>query len=366
MAQNQKYKRFIECRIPGTACNFRCTYCVNSQVKDVKNRTLVRFKYPPNIVGEALSQKRIGGCAYINVCGIGETLLSSQVPLYIKEMLLQGHYVNVYTNGVINDAFLRFSNFHKDLLNQLSFSFSLHYFELIKTGTMQMFFANFHKMKELGCSVVCNLVLDDSYLPYVDVIKNECIKNLGALPQVSFPKKVNLKKNYTALTGNLALIEKFGDSFNSQYFNLTKKYFDYNRKLFCYAGAWSFYLNLENGNISKCYGHAIRQNIFRNTRSKIKFSAVGNHCCSKTCGAGLMLPQGLVPELKVGSYIMMKDRPESNWYTEKYKIFLSQQLHMNNEEYTMVHKKIINIIHILENYLLAVINLMRGLLEKRL
>jgi MoaA/NifB/PqqE/SkfB family radical SAM enzyme len=344
-----RYKLFIECNVPGSACNLKCSYCYVAQMDSLTNRTIIKYNYPPDIVGKALSKKRIGGCAYINVCGAGETLLSQKLPEYIREMLLQGHYVNVYTNGTVNSTFKFFNDFSDELLQRLSFSFSLHWLELIKNNLLQKFFNNFNKMKALGCSVVCNMVLDDSYLPHIEAIKESCLLNIGAYPQISFPKKENQKNNYTELCHNREITEKIGDSFNSPYFSFTKKYFNYDRKYFCYAGAWSFTLNLENGNIAKCYHHAIKQNIFKNPDRKIKFEAVGNRCRSKCCGGGLLLPQGLVPELNVCSYIELKDRPEANWYTRRYKDFLSQQLVVNNKEYTLLQKKIVNIVHPISN-----------------
>ena len=205
-------------------------------------------------------------------------------------------------------------------------------------------------MKKVGCSTVCNMVLDDSYLPYAEEIKAECLKNIEAFPQISFPKKENKGRNYTELCKNRDSSEKIGDTFNSSYFDFTKKYFNYNKKSFCYAGAWSFTLNLETGDIAKCYRHARRQNIFKDVNSRIKYAAVGNHCLSNCCGGGLMLPQGLVPELNVCSYVAIKDRPEANWYTKRYKDFLSQQLFMNNDEYSLMRKRYINIIHAVDNF----------------
>jgi hypothetical protein len=344
-----KYKIFIECVVPGTSCNLKCPYCYVTQLSNSTKKTMIQYHYSPNIVGKALSQKRIGGCAYINVCGAGETLLSQKLPEYIREILLQGHYVNIYTNGTVNGSFELFSRFPSELLERLSFSFSLHWLELLRTNLLQDFFNNFNKMKTLGCSVVCNMVLDDSYFSHTEEIKASCLKNIGAYPQISFPKKANKKTDYTELCSDRKTTEEIGGTFNSPYFDFTKIYFNYNRKKFCYAGAWSFILNLENGNVAKCYQHAVMQNIFKNIDRKIKFEAVGNRCCAKCCGGGLLLPQGLVPELDICSYIELKDRPEAHWYTERFKEFLSQQLMENHEEYTPTKKLTVNILHPLTN-----------------
>ena len=66
------YKRFIECGVPGTACNLRCSYCYVGQKatftnQDLIHRTMIKYRYAPAIVGKALAKERLGGCAYINV-----------------------------------------------------------------------------------------------------------------------------------------------------------------------------------------------------------------------------------------------------------------------------------------------------------
>ncbi len=199
-----KYVRFIEVGVSGMACNFKCNYCYVSQLETPSN-DVAKFEYSPEHIGKALRKERVGGLAYINICGHGETLISKDLPRIIYEILKQGHYVNIYTNGTLTSRFDEIlAIVPKNDLIRLSFAFSFHYLELKRLDKLDTFFSNFNKMKSNGCSVVANMVLDDCYLPYAEEIKEISIKNLGAFPQISFPKKNN-KRHVLFCKGSLAL-----------------------------------------------------------------------------------------------------------------------------------------------------------------
>lgn len=339
-----QYNKFIEITVPGTACNLKCDYCYISQLNNVSLKDVAKFQHTPGHIGHALRKDRIGGTAYINICGSGETLIPKEIPAIINEFLKQGHYVNVYTNGVLTNRLEEILQLASPQDRaRLSISFSFHYLELVRLNLLDRFFSNFNKMKQAGCSVIVNMVLADSYLPHIDTIMELSLKNLGALPQVSFPKKNSRGKNWLPLCADLQKTYSAGTAFDSPYMQFTKKYYNYSRKRFCYAGAWSFYLDLASGWISKCYGHRHFQNIYDDTDKPIRYSAVGNFCLSKQCGGGLFLPQGIVPSLKCPSYPSIKDRPEANWYTPRYKQFLSQQLTKANRQYSAAEKIAANI-----------------------
>lgn len=96
-----KIKRFIECLIPLTICNLKCSYCYVSQ-ENRKTQQPANFLYSPYIIGRALSRERLGGICYISMCGAGETLLAKEMPDITYNLLKEGHYVNITTNGTIS------------------------------------------------------------------------------------------------------------------------------------------------------------------------------------------------------------------------------------------------------------------------
>lgn len=335
----QKYKKFIECLVPGSVCNFKCHYCYIAQLNGTEHRDTATFPYSPETIAYALRPERIGGLAYINICGVGETLIPKEIPDIVEKILEYGHYVNIYTNGTMTRAVENLCGIRRELRERLCFSFSLHWLELIRTGKLDIYFSNLKKVRAAGCSIVSNLVLDDAYLPYVEEIKERCKKEIGAYPQVSFPKKANRNGNYSSLTTDEKRLYAAAEGFDSPYFRFTEKYYNYDRKKFCYAGMWSFHLNLSTGDVHKCYGGRKIQNIFKNLESPIQENPVGTHCPCSACGGGLLLPMGLVPEIHAPSYCALKNREGAEWYTPALKKFLSQQLNENNVQLFGFEKK---------------------------
>lgn len=69
-----RIKRYLECYIPVTTCNLRCSYCYVAQ-QGLFSQTPPRFEHSAQEVRRALSKKRMGGTCAINFCAGGETLI---------------------------------------------------------------------------------------------------------------------------------------------------------------------------------------------------------------------------------------------------------------------------------------------------
>lgn len=339
-----KIKRFIECYVPVTACNLRCSYCYIIQENRRKGQ-LPNFQYSPEHIGKALSKERLGGIAYINLCGAGETLLPKEMKEIIENLLMQGHYVNVTTNGTISQRFDEILKIPKKLLSHLHFAFSFHYIELKKRNLLDVFFNNINKIRPY-CSFLVQLNLCDEYINELDNIKQICLKEVGALPQVAATRdEKNSKKIefYTKLPKEKYI--EIGKSFNSPLFDFTIKNFMVNRrKDFCYAGDWSFILNLENGNIKKCYAEKETQNIFKDINAPIKFEALGCLCDSPYCvNSSHFMSLGIIPSIETPTYGQLRNRKEANWYKKEMSDFLNTKLYETNKKYNFIKKSIVNI-----------------------
>lgn len=140
-----KIKRFIECLLPVTACNLKCPYCYIIQ-REKRNLEIPKLKYSPEIIGQALRKERFGGVCYFSICGAGETLIPDYTIDIVKEILKQGHFVNITTNGTLNNRFDEIIKLDKDLRKKLNISFSLHYLELIRLNKLEDFFKNVKKV----------------------------------------------------------------------------------------------------------------------------------------------------------------------------------------------------------------------------
>lgn len=130
--------------------------------------------------------------------------------------------------------------------------------------------------------------------------------------------------------------------FKSEFFDYKMSIFGVKRKEFCYAGAWSFYLNLATGVASQCYCSFFRQNIFENLSKPIKFKPIGNNCKLEHCYNGhAFLVLGLIPELKAPTYGEIRNRKcldGTEWLRPEMKAFMNTKLFDSNKEYSSFGK----------------------------
>ncbi|MFW5886130.1 MAG: radical SAM protein [Bacteroidota bacterium] len=336
-------KRFLECLIPITACNLKCEYCY---IIHQNRRTSKKadFKYSPEQTGKALSVKRLGGVSYISITGSGETLLPKEITQIIYNILKQGHFVNITTNGTITKRHKEIINtIPPDLLKRLHFAFSIHYLELIRTNKLEVFFNNVKLMKNAGCSYLVQINLYDGYIPHWNDIKRIVKEHTGALPQVALTRD-ETKQGYSIMTNKskeeYAAIAR---EMNSPLFEFTFKNFKDKRKEFCYAGEWSGKLNMSTGKLTGCYGYGISQNIFEDINKPIKFEAIGKNCPFQFCfNSSHFMSLGVIPSLTTPSYAELRDKKEAGWYSDEMRNFLSRKLSDDNDEYSHRRKVFVN------------------------
>lgn len=341
-----KIKRFIECLLPVTACNLKCSYCYIIQ-RDKRNLKIPKLEYSPETIGKALNKDRFGGTCYFSICGAGETLIPDYTISIVREILKQGHYVNITTNGTLNNRFDEIIEMDKNLLKRLNISFSLHYLELKRLNKLNDFFENIKKIHNNGISFVLQLNLCDEYIPYIEEIKKICYENAGAWPQVAATRKEEDKLNKIELLTNLTEEEyiKEGKKFNSPLFDYTMKNFNVKRKEFCYAGDWTGTLNLQTGKLTKCYASPLGQFIFKDIQKPIKFEAIGKNCNSKFCfNSSHFMAFGVIPETKGPTYAQLRNREKANWYVSKeIEEAFNSKLNESNKEYNKIKKIKVNI-----------------------
>lgn len=118
-------KCFIECLIPETVCNLRCSYCYVIQRKG-NTGVIPDLKYPIETMRKALTKERFGGTCYFSICGAGETLAPTYTLEIVKALLENGHFVNVTTNGTLTKRFAELESWDSNLLEHLHFAFSFH------------------------------------------------------------------------------------------------------------------------------------------------------------------------------------------------------------------------------------------------
>lgn len=358
-----KITKFFECFIPVSCCNMYCEYCYVMQENRRENK-MPEFKYSPKQIGVALTKKRLGGVCYFNLCGLGETLLPKEMPDIVEAILAQGHYVNITNNGTSTKAIDKIMELPKEMLKRLSFSFSLHYLELQRLNKIDQFFENVKKVRSAGCSFVVQFNLYDGYVPHIETVKQLCLEKIGAYPQVALTRDETNDRIEILFSESFDKYRKLGESFESSLFDFTCKNFNVKRKEFCYAGQWSFILNMATGMIKACYDEKEYQDIFKDPNESIKCRPVGNYCKSKYCvNSSHFMSLGIIPELNTPTYISLRNRQNADWYSDEMKDFLSSKFVENNKEFSVVKKESIIVRNAYKKALRSIKNVVKGIIR---
>lgn len=293
----EKIKRYIHAIQGGTVCNLKCEYCYVPKINKGCPPTPIKFTYPVEHILKALSKERLGGPAFINYVGSGETFLSDKTVAIIAGLLQEGHVVSVVSNCTISKEIEKLCALPSASKDRLMVSASLHYVELKRLNLLDTYFDNLNKLKKSGISFLMTLTVGESYVPYLQEIRDICLEKVNILPFASIALDPENGWKRCAF---------YNEDIQKQIYDLfsyceasaeNDKMSSEPRKEFCYAGDWSFALNLENGYISKCFYGSSIDNIFEDLERKINFEAIGkcpSECC--VCG-GLLLGAGVIPEL---------------------------------------------------------------------
>ena len=305
------------------------------------DKALPKFLYPPEVVAKAVSQERLGGICHFNICGGGETLLPPQMTEYIRAILEQGHYVMVITNGTVTKRFNEIVHLPPDLLERLCFKFSFHYRELKERNLLECFFSNIKKVREAGCSFSLEFTPSDEDITLIEEIKQMSLEQVGAVCHVTVARDESSPSHDMPILTKMSReqYEMSWKGFDSDMFRYKLSVFGQKRKEFCYAGAWSGFLDLTTGIFRQCTSSFSQpQNIFENPSVPIKKTPIGKKCSEPHCfNAHAFLTLGLIPELDSENYAKMRNRTQvdgTEWLTPKMKSFLSNKLKHANDEYT--------------------------------
>lgn len=343
----EKIKRYIDCYVPVTTCNLRCPYCYVTNHHLFKG-PLPEFKYSPEHVRKSLSKERLGGTCLINFCADGETLLTPYLIDYVKELLLEGHFIMIVTNGTLTNRLKEYASLPSELTKHLFFKFSYHYLEFKKKNLFEQFFNNVRTVRDAGCSFTLELTPSDEAIPFIDDIKERALKELGALCHVTIARDEKDDSELPMLTklSKQEYIEKWG-TFDSELFDFKLKLFEVKRKEFCYAGDWSILLDFLTGDTRPCYFSPITQNIFENIDKPIAFQAIGPRCRSHYCYNGhSFLALGNIPSVVAPSYAEERNRicmDGTEWLRPEFKKFISSRLFESNKEYSFYRKTTIGL-----------------------
>ena len=328
-----RLKRYFDIFVPVTTCNLQCNYCYVTH-HHLASAEVKPLNYSLSHIRKALSCERLGGTCLLNFCADGETLLAPYIVKLTRELLEEGHYVMLVTNGLVTKRIKELTeDIPVELRKHLILKISFHFMELKLKGLLDKYFANVSLIERSGISFTVELTPTDDEIPYIEEIKEVCVKNLGALCHLTVAR--DERKPGIPILSALSREEyiKVWGQFDSPLFDFKMRIFGEPRKEFCYNGLWGGCISLETGSISQCYG--LRPtSIFDNPSAPIDFCPIGG-CEKAHCYNGhSWLTLGMIPELVTPAYVEMRDRVTvdgRHWVGEDMRKFLSQKLSENNE-----------------------------------
>lgn len=341
-----KLKKFIDIYIPTTVCNLKCSYCYISQLNQSGNK-VAKFKHTPEEIQKALSVERLGGICMLNMCAGGETLLSEEILPIARALCEEGHYVMIVTNGTVGKRFQEIEEWSIEQRGHLFFKFSLHYLELKRLNLLENFANNVKKARKLGCSITVEITPNDELIPYIEELKDYCLENFSALCHCTIARDDRKKGIDILSTMEVNEYKQIWEQFDSDLFKYKMSLYKVKRKEFCYAGVWSFYLNLETGDVRQCYCGSIIDNIYRDVSKPIRELPIGKNCSLAYCYNGhAFMAFGNIPGLDNITYAQLRDRmlpDNTSWLEPQMREIMECKLQNNNTEYSNLQKKIVSV-----------------------
>lgn len=330
---NTKIVKFFDTIVPVTSCNLRCDYCYLEQ-NNKKTENGIAFYHHPLYIRKALSKKRLGGCAFINFCASGETLLCNELLGIVEQLVQEGHYIQIVTNATITKKIDEFVESKIDF-SHMFFKCSFHYKELKKRNLLDVFKDNVDKIKERGGSYGIELVPTDDLIEYIDEIKSYCMDAFGALPHVTVARNESYE-DYRLLTSySHDEYRNIWGCFESPMFDFKMSNLQPLKDKKCKAGLWAAELNLSTGELYKCVHNPRLCNIYEDLEEDIYFEEIGKDCCMPYCfNNHAYLTLGLIPDVEAPTYLEMRDRVTSSgehWIKGTIGEVFSQKLYVNNE-----------------------------------
>lgn len=332
----KKIKKILLFAIPVSICNFRCHYCYLSQ-RDVSFQGIhPEMKYSPEEFKKAMSVSRIGGLAFANFCADGETLLVKNIDQYVRAFVEQGHYAEVVTNLSVTKVLDKFLAWDKQLLKHLEFKCSFHYLELRKKGLLDTFANNVRKIWEAGASATIEITPSDELIPYIEEVKEFSLKHFGALPHLTIARDDRTEGIDYLTKMDMSEYDRTWSQFSSDLWSFKKTIFGVKQTDFCYAGAWSLYINLCTGDARSCYFSESLGDVFANPTRPLPEKPVGKCSLAHCYNGHALLTLGLIPNATDVRYSNVRNRvciDDREWLQPELKAFFNTRLIESNSTY---------------------------------
>lgn len=330
-----KIKRIILMGIPMSICNFRCHYCYLAQRPEHYQGVQPQMKYSPKQIARALDKKRIGGSAFINMCADGETLLTKDIDKYIHALLRAGHYIEVVTNMTVTPMIDKILDIDAELLKHLEFKCSFHYLELQKKNMLDLFAANVQKVWKAGASANIEITPSDELIPHIPEVMEFSMRNFGALPHLTIARDDRTEGIDYLTKLPMEEYDKAWSQFGSGFWEFKKSLFGVKQTEFCYAGAWSMYVDMSTGNATQCYCGLPLGDIFANPESPLPGKPIGKCPIAHCYNGHALMTLGLIPGKYATGYGDVRNRVRadgSQWLQPELLSFFNSKLEESNKK----------------------------------
>ncbi len=329
---NSIMKKYVGIHYPATTCNLSCEYCyVRQQHEFVAPPAL---EHTPRYIRWCLSQNRLGGECLLVLCGAGETLLGDRIIDVCLELLNEGHYLHIVTNGTLTDKIRELVEKAGDAAERIIFKLSFHYNELKRRGLLDTFSANVHYLLLSKASFTVELTADDKLISQVEEIKQYSLSKFGAYPHITIARDDT--SDAIPLLTKLSMQEyyKVWSQFESHLFEIKWKF--YNIPIHnCDAGKNSLYIDINTGDVMKCLHCSSIDNIYDRNSEILEYERVGDDCVLPYCyNNHAYLSLGVCEDIDTYSFAEVRDRVTidgKHWVKKPIYDFINQKLFANNK-----------------------------------
>lgn len=332
---SDKIVKYIELHVPTWPCNFRCPYCyIGQHYADIERGRVQKFEYSPADLANAISKERVGGTALVNFCANGETLILPKNMEYIKAILETGHFVMVVTNMTQTNALKELCELPAEWRERLFLKCSFHWMELKRLGLLEQFADNVNMCWDAGISLTVEITPHDELVPEIDEIKKFSMEHFGALPHITVARDEN---NYFRRLTKYSEQEYFDiwNQFDSELFRFKSKIWGKRVHDFCYAGHWTYSVNIADGKMLCCSSGKRVGNLYKSKKLPVKPTC--KSCNQYHCYNGhSWIALGCITTIDAPTYKEMRDRVRTDgthWLYPRMADVFSQKLYNQNKPY---------------------------------
>lgn len=327
--EEQHMTKYIGINVPAYGCNFNCMYCYLDNKRRGKD-AFPALIHSPQYIRYQLRREKLGGAALVGICAYGETMLTDKIVEVCYELLKEGHYLHIVTNGICADKIKELIEISGEYSERILFKISFHYLELKSRKLLERFSNNIHMINESRASYTIELMPHDEIIPMIDEIKEYSINNFGALPQLTIGRDENNEMRLLTSHSKDEYI-RIWSTFDSEMFETRMNmYMIHGRN--CNAGVDGFFVDLYTGDVNRCvYREAIDD--FYSLDFNPTYDRVGDNCPLGYCfNCHVYATLGMMIGLDVPSYYEIRDRVMNNgkhWIKEPMRKFIDVKLYDN-------------------------------------